>query len=465
MTEDKTKKKGSFRLFWILTICFIILPIIFVTFVSWGVFGPLPETVKLENPPIAVASEVISEDGVVLGKFFKENRTVVDYKDLSPNVINALVATEDSRFYDHSGVDFKALFRVFTGVITFHREGGGSTLSQQLAKNLFPRTKFHNIGIPVQKAKEWITATRLERLYTKEEILAMYLSTVDFGNGATGIKSAASTYFNKSPDALSVNESAMLIGMLKAPSYYSPVSHIARTKERRNTVLSQMEKYGYLTKDQYASLNKEAIDLRNFKAESQNEGKATYLREYVRSVVKKWAAKQGREIDIYTEGLKIYTGINSRMQLYAEEAVHQHLGEMQKTFDTQWKAKGKDPWWEHPEVVESAIRRSERYNSMKSRGIPPEKIMASFYKKRKIMVFDYNTQNEKEVTMSPLDSIKYYKYFLQTGFMAMDPGSGQVRVWVGGINFKYFKYRCNVSFFLRTCKFLLNTFSTRSSTF
>jgi len=438
MAKENVKKRVSLRLFWILSISLIVFPIIFVALVAFGVFGPLPETVKLENPPIALASEVISEDGVVLGKFFNENRTVIDYKDLSPNVINALVATEDSRFYDHSGVDFKALFRVLGGVLTFHRSGGGSTLSQQLAKNLFPRKRFHGIWVAVQKAKEWITATRLERLYTKEEILAMYLNTVDFGNNAIGIKSAASTYFNKAPDALTVNESAMLIGMLKAPSYYSPVNHVNRTKERRNTVLSQMEKYDYLKKDEFASLSRAPIDLRNFKAESHNEGKATYLREYVRNLVKRWAETHGKDIDIYTDGLKIYTGINSHMQAYAEQAVQQHMSEMQKKFYETWK--GRVPWEKNPEIIMSTVKRSERYCRMKNAGIPDDKIMASFYRKRKMMVFDYNAQNEKEITMSPLDSIKYYKYFLQTGFMAMDPSSGQIRIWVGGINFKYFKY-------------------------
>jgi penicillin-binding protein 1A len=432
--KKKEEKKSISRKFWLAALLLLLLPFIMVWLVSMGTFGKLPDTDQLENPKTALATEVLSADGVVIGKYYNDNRTPVDFEDLSPQTVNALIATEDYRFYDHSGVDFRRLFTIFFYNIVGHRQGA-STITQQLAKNLFPREKLSLPRLLIRKIQEQIIATRLEKLYTKEEILAMYLNTVSFGHNAKGIKSAASTYFGKSPDKLDAIESAVLIGMLKAPTTYDPVSRPNNSMKRRNTVLFQMHRYGYLNDAQFQQLKTEPTNL-NFRAENQNEGTATYFREYLRQYLKKWADANGR--DLYSDGLKIYTTIDSRMQKYAEEAIYQHMKEMQKSLYAQYRNSNTKPWSTVPEILDHTMKNCDRYKGLKEDDVDDATIQRVFNKPVRMRVFSYH--GDVDTVMSPLDSIKYYKYFLQTGFMVMEPGTGHVKVWAGGVNYKYFKY-------------------------
>ena len=422
------------RIFLILWICFglaIITPSIILYLISIDVFGKLPTTDKLENPDAALATEVYSADGVLLGKYFNENRTPTDFDHINKNLINALVATEDARYYDHAGIDFTGLSRA---VIKIGHAGGASTITQQLAKNLFGRPHFkHSWQVLFQKMKEWVIAVRLEKFYTKEEIIAMYLNTVDFGRNAFGIKSASSTYFNTTPAELTIPESAMLVGLLKGPSQYSPITHPKNALNRRNTVIGQMFKYDYINQSQFDRNKKEPI-LLDMHADSHDEGQATYFREYIKSIAKKVA--EDNNLDLYSDGLKIYTTLDSRMQKYAEEAAYKHLKDMQVKLNKQYAKK--HPWDDNPEIIDLSVKRSERYAALKEEGISQLKINSIFNTPVRMKLFAY--QGTKDTMMSPLDSIKYYKYFLQTGFLALEPGSGNVKAWVGGVDFKFFKY-------------------------
>lgn len=422
----------------------VLLPIAclfaFVLAISNNFLGDLPTFEELENPKSSLASEVISADGTVIGKYFIQNRSNVHFDELSPNLVKALLATEDIRFEKHSGIDLKGLFRVlFKTVLTRQDAGGGSTLTQQLAKNLFPREKMSKFQLVIRKIKEWIIAVRLERNYTKPEIMAMYLNTVEFGHNSFGIKSAAKTFFNKIPSQLHTEESAMLIGMLQAPSRYSPVRNPENAKNRRNTVLSQMAKYNFITQSAYDSLSKLPIKL-NFKAEDHNEGLAPYFRETLRLELTKWCndhkKADGTTYNLYRDGLRIYTTIDSRMQEYAEEALKEHLTALQKTFDEHWK--GRVPWAQHPEVIEEGMKRSARYASLKADGLSEAEIKENFNTKIPMTVFSWH--GDIDTVMSPLDSLKYYKRFLQSGVMSMEPQTGFVRAWVGGNNYRFFKY-------------------------
>ena len=433
-------KKIKKHLILILWICFgfvIIIPSIVLYLISIDVFGKLPTTDKLENPDAALATEIYSSDGILLGKYFNENRTPVTYDHISKNMINALVATEDVRFKDHAGIDFTGLSRaILKPIFTFGigHAGGASTISQQLAKNLFGRPHFkHKWQVLLQKMKEWVIAVRLEKFYTKEEIVSMYLNTVDFSNNAFGIKSAASTYFNTTPTDLSVPEAAMLVGLLKAPSAYSPTQHPKAALNRRNTVLGQMLKYDYLSKNEFKEYCAEDISL-DMHADSHDEGEGTYFREYIKNFAKKVAEDNG--LDLYSDGLKIYTTIDSRMQKYAEEATYKHLKEMQGKLYKQYAKV--HPWDEHPEIVDLAVKRSVRYAALKAISVSDVRISKIFNSPLRMKVFSY--RGARDTVMTPLDSIKYYKYFLQTGFMAMEPGTGNVKAWVGGVDFKFFKY-------------------------
>ncbi len=433
-TEAKPRQRRKiFALLWILGGLALLVP--FLLIYSIAAYGDMPTTEQLENPKTAVASEILSADGVVLGKFYSENRTPIQYEELGKNLTEALIATEDARYLGHSGIDFRSYPRVMAGLIRGDMSsGGGSTLTQQLAKNLFPRTRFGNpVEKIVRKLKEWIMAVRLERFYTKEEILAMYLNTVSFGGNAYGIKAAARTYFNKSPKELNVEEAAVLVGMLKAPTYYSPVSSPERSKLRRNVVLHQMKKYGYMDAEQFSADTSKPLVLQ-YSVESHNQGLATYFREQVREWAQKWASEHG--YDLYSDGLKIHTGIDSKMQQYAEDAVTEHLSTAQANFYRHWK--GQVPWKDNPEVVDLTMKRSERYRMLRANGATEFEIRKSF--NTPLPMKRWSWKGEKDTLMSPLDSIKYYKWFLHTGFMVMDPHSGQVRAWVGGANFKYFKY-------------------------
>lgn len=418
---------------------------LFFVLASWGVFGKMPDFEDLENPDSNLATEVISSDGVTIGKFYNQNRTPVRYNDLPKHLVNALIATEDERFYEHSGIDARGTLRA---VSTLGTSGGASTITQQLAKNLFhgsEGSKFFLWRI-VQKAKEWIIAVKLERQYTKDEILAHYLNTVDFVSNAYGIRSASKVYFNKEPKNLTVDEAAILIGMLQAPSRYNPKTHPERALKRRNIVLGQMVKNGFLDpaqKEQYAN---KPIKL-DFRPESHNEGLATYFREYLRDFMKSWSKDNkkpdGSDYDIYRDGLKIYVTLDSRMQEYAEEAVSRHLPNLQEEFNKQQKDNKNRPFVriseaETDKIMMSAMKSSERWRQMEAQGKSEEDIVKSFDVKTRMTVFTW--KGERDTIMTPTDSIRYYKSFLQTGMMAMEPRTGHIKAWVGGVNYKYFQY-------------------------
>ena len=427
----------------------IFVIIICMIVASSGAWGPLPKFDELENPKTNLATEIISSDNKVLGKYFYENRTHIDFSELSPNLINALIATEDERFYSHSGIDFIALLRVLKGVITGNRNlGGGSTLTQQLAKMFFsekPKSKLDRVK---QKFKEWIIALRIERQYSKNEIISMYLNRFDFLNLAVGIESAAKIYFNTTPDSLKIEESATLVGMAKNPSLYNPLRRIEKTKERRNIVFAQMERNNFISTDQKDSLKSLPLIL-NFEKEDHNEGQATYFREHLRSFMSKWAQKKkeetGVKYNIYKDGLKIFTTIDSKMQLHAENAVKNHILKLQGQFYEHWKDFENAPYdttWREGQIdtliIIPAIKRSERYRKLKLAKKDDKKIMEIFEKKTSMNVFSWD--GFFDTIMSPIDSIKYYNYILHSSLISIEPASGAIRAWVGGINHKQFKY-------------------------
>ncbi|WP_348798213.1 penicillin-binding protein 1A [Flavobacterium adhaerens] len=417
---------------------------LFFLFASWGLFGSMPSFEDLENPDSNLATEVISSDGVVLGKYFKQNRSQLKYSDLPQNLVQALIATEDARFYEHSGIDGRGTLRAIASLGT---SGGASTLTQQLAKQLFhgEGSKFLPFRI-VQKIKEWIIAIRLERQYTKNEIIAMYCNVYDFGNYSVGVSSAAQTYFSKAPKDLTIDESAILVGMFKNSGLYNPVRNPVGVKNRRNVVLLQMEKAHLITESQKKQLQSLPITLR-FKLESHREGTATYFREYLREYMKKWVEDNkkpdGSSYDIYKDGLKIYTTIDSRMQAYAEEAVAAHMANMQEEFFIQSKDNKNAPFVniseaETQRIINQAMKTSHRWAVMKDQDKSDEEIIKSFDVKTKMTVFTW--KGERDTIMTPMDSIRYYKHFLQAGVMSMEPHTGNIKVWVGGINYKYFQY-------------------------
>ena len=418
--------------------------LVFFLFASWGLFGSMPSFEDLENPDSNLATEIISSDGVILGKYFEKNRSQLKYSDLPQNLVQALIATEDERFYEHSGVDGRGTLRAIASLGT---SGGASTLTQQLAKQLFhgEGSKFLPFRI-VQKIKEWIIAIRLERQYTKNEIIAMYCNVYDFGNYSVGVSSAAQTYFSKAPKDLTIDESAILVGMFKNSGLYNPVKNPQGVKNRRNVVLSQMEKGGIITDSQKEKLQALPITLK-FKLESHREGTATYFREYLRDYMKKWVEENkkpdGSDYNIYKDGLKIYTTIDSRMQLHAEEAVEKHMANLQEQFFIEAKTNKNAPFVniseaETQRILKQAMKSSYRWTVLEEQEKSEEEIIASFNVKTKMTVFTW--KGEKDTIMTPLDSIRYYKHFLQSGLMAMEPQTGSIKAWVGGINYKYFQY-------------------------
>ena len=461
MEKEKPKGKRKNRLvrrLWKAFFAFILFIVLFLTAINYNflnLFGDMPGLERLENPKSELASEIYSEDNVLIGKYFRENRSPVEYEELSPNLINALIATEDARFFKHSGIDFRGTLRVMFKTILMGRKGagGGSTLTQQLAKNLFDTREEEDykgllsdvplLGTVVTKLKEWIIAVRLEQAYTKKEILFMYLNTVDFGSNAFGIKVASKTFFGKAPGDLNIQEAAVLVGLLKAPTLYSPVLNPENALARRNTVLYQMMRYGYLTREEFDSIAALPIDMSRYKVENHNSGMAPYFRDAVRDFLKEWAKENG--YDLYSDGLKIYTTINSKMQRYAEEAVDGQMQKLQKLFYEHWR--GANPWIDdyHREIkdfMKKAAARSERYRSLKEE-FDGNIDSINYYMNKKIpmKVFSWTAKNhEKDTVMSPMDSIRYYKYFLHTGFMSMDPKTGYVKAWVGGVDHRYFQY-------------------------
>ncbi len=450
-SKGGSKQNFFIKRFWIIYLSIFSFFVLLFILLSLGWLGFMPKFEDLENPKSNLASEVISADQQLLGKYFIENRSNVHYQELSPNLINALIATEDARFMEHSGVDSRSLFRVLGKTVIGRQKssGGGSTITQQLAKNLFHREKHSFFLLTIlTKFKEWIVAAKLERNYSKEEILAMYLNTVDFGNNSFGIKSAARTYFNKATDSLKVEEAALLIGLLKAPSYYSPVKNPDNAMKRREVVLNQMRKYKYLTEEQYDSLKVLPIDMSRYSIQDHNQGLATYFREYLRQYLNDWCENHkkpdGSNYNLYKDGLRIYTTINSKMQKYAEEAMKEHLGkELQPAFYKHWKGVKNAPFSqmnidEINNVYKAAMKTSDRYRHLKEANMNEEEITKSFNTPVAMRIFTW--QGERDTVMSPYDSLKYYKWFLHTGLMSMEPQTGYVRAYIGGINYRYFQF-------------------------
>ncbi len=444
------KKPNSYiKWLWILLLSPMLLIYLIVTLIVSGIFGDLPKVDELLNPKNNLATVVYSGDLKILGKYYSENRVNVSYAQLDKDIVNALIATEDARFFEHNGIDVKALARAVSGIFTGGSKGGGSTITQQLAKMMFPRKQLSKPELAVQKMKEWVIATKLEKLYTKEEILALYLNKYDFLNLAVGIKSASQIYFNRGQDSLKIEQAAMLVGMAKNSSLFNPIRFEERTKQRRNVVLNQMVKYGYLEERKCDSLKLLPLGL-SFRPEDHNDGLATYFREYLRdNFLEAWCKKHvnpetQKPYNIYRDGLKIFTTVDSRMQKYAEEAVNEHMQELQKLFSKECLNKRNAPFaWnvskqEIEGIMNSSIKRSDRYRELKAQGLAHQKIIETFHRPSPMKV--YSLRGEIDTILTPYDSIKYYKSFLQTGFMAMEPQTGYVKAWVGGINHKHFKY-------------------------
>lgn len=475
-------RKRFIHILWALLAGGIVSAIVGFFAIWFGWIGYMPDIEDLQNPINRFATQVYSSDGKVIGTWNlnKENRIVIPYKKMSPYLVQALVATEDERFYEHSGIDFRALGRAIIkrGILGQTNAGGGSTITQQLAKQLYSSTAQSAAQRMLQKPIEWVIAIKLERYYTKEEIIALYLNYFDFLHNAVGIKTAANTYFNKEPKDLTVCEAATLIGLCKNPSLFNPVRYPERAKERRNVVLSQMVKAGYMDRAEYQNYSSEPLTL-NFHRTDHKDGTATYLREFLRQYMmakrpvrtdypswnnvqfvadsiawdtdplygwcNKNFKKDGSPYNVYSDGLKVFTTIDSRMQKYAEEAVYQHVARyLQPAFDKENKPKPSSPYSDKltPQQIRNILNRSitqsERWRTMKAAGCTPEEIKEAFRKKIEMTVFTYH--GDIDTLMSPLDSIRYYKGFLRSGFMSMDPKTGAVKAYVGGLDYPHFMY-------------------------
>ncbi len=414
------------------------LVVLFLVAVYIGIFGPLPSHTELSHINNDVASEVYSRDGVLMGKYYLQNRMSVENKLISPHAINALVATEDSRFFEHNGYDPVSLARVLfrTVILGDKRQGGGSTIGQQLSKNLYPRQSYGVLSMAVNKSKEIFIAARLEKVYTKEEILILYLNTVPFGEDVYGIEAAAQRFFSKPSAELEEKEAAVLIGMLAANTAYNPRLHPERSKTRRNVVLGRMAEQGFVSHEIADSLMATAMELK-YRRIGHNNGLAPYFRSMLKKDVQQvLEEKYGQHYKLYTDGLKVYTSIDAGMQRYAEEAVQEHMAVLQKQFKDHWK--DRQPWDKSPEVYERELRKSEPYKAGKAQGWSDQEIKEAMMQLKKMTVFAY--PKEKEVHLSSLDSIAHYLKILNTGFMVMDPRTGAVLSWIGGVSHKYFQY-------------------------
>ncbi len=432
--------KRSVKILWRLFLAGFLFTVLLFVCANFGLFGKIPSMEDLQHQEADLATEVYTSDGLLMGKYYAENRSEVKYNEISPNVIKALIATEDERFYDHSGIDAEAVGRT---IVTLGRGGGASTLTQQLAKMILHQGKGNIFKRGIDKIKEWVVAVKLERNFTKEEIIALYLNAAPWGN-VYGIRNASRTYFQKEPKDLTIEEGAVLIGMLKG-YIYEPINHTQASLERRNIVINQMAvcKQHYLTEAQAAKLK--AMPLKtNYKKIDEATGIAPYFRDVLKDKLKQWCKthinkKTNEPYDLFRDGLKIYTSINSKMQQYAEEAVVQHMPEIQKKLDWSMKANGAKMWKGHEKTVEAAFKYTERWKNMTEDEIPEADIIKSFYVPVKMKVFAWNAKREKDTMLTPFDSIKYHKQLLQTSFAAMDPKTGEVKCWVGGIDYKWFK--------------------------
>ena len=446
--KKETNFKKYIKRFWIIVLGGFTSILLVFLFASWGIFGELPTFEELENPEKNLATEVISSDGVTLGKYAFKNRTPVGFSDLPENLVNALIATEDERFYEHSGIDFRGLARA---IVKLGKGGGASTITQQLAKNLFNKGgSSSTLKRLTQKVKEWIVATKLERQYTKNEIVAMYLNTQGFLFNAIGIRSASRIYFGKEPKNLDIQESAILVAMLKNPRQFNPNREISKGKSlvRRNVVFAQMAKNEFITQKEKDSLQKLPLKI-NFTPESHNDGLATYFREYLRGYLKKWTKNNpkpnGELYNINRDGLKIFVTLDSRMQQYAQEAVQEHISNLQKYFFKEQQKNETAPFYDLEEeqvdaIYKRARKRSDRFRGMKKNGYSDQQIDSAFNALTDMRVFSWNDQREIDTIMSPNDSIKYYKTILRSGLLSIEPQTGHIKAWVGGINHKYFKY-------------------------
>ena len=434
----KSTIRPSIRILWTLVLGGIGLGILVFACAYFGLFGRLPSLQDLENPQANLASEIYANDGTTLmGKIYAENRTSVNYKDISKHVIDALVSTEDIRFYDHSGIDAIAIGRAVKGLGS---EGGGSTITQQLAKNILGQGSGWVGKRIIDKLKEWIVSLKLEKNFTKQEILALYLNRVSWLN-VYGIRNASHVYFQKDPADLTTDESALLIGMLSGPAKYDPVRHSKVAMERRNLVLDRMVTNNVLTEAEATDLKKKPLGIK-FKKLDENLGIAPYFRSILSKKLTDWCKTHkdpttGKNYDLYRDGLKIYTTIDPKMQLYAEEAVIKHMANMQKKFNSQLS---KNVWKDQQDILDNAMRASDRWRYMKNDSVNDEDIKKSFYVPVKMKVFAWNSKRETDTIMTPVDSIKYLKQMMQTAFAAMDPLTGEVKAWVGGIDFKWFKF-------------------------
>ncbi|MEP6674964.1 MAG: transglycosylase domain-containing protein [Ferruginibacter sp.] len=432
--------KRSVKILWRIFFGGLLFVILLFVCANFGLFGKMPSMKELENPEADLASEVYTSDGAMLGKYFLEDRSEVKYSQISPFVINALIATEDIRFNEHSGIDGKAIGR---SVIKMGTRGGGSTITQQLAKALLGQGKSRTNPIKrgVEKIKEWIIAVKLERNFTKEEIITLYLNRVEWGN-MYGIRNASKTYFQKEPKDLKIEEAAVLVGMLRG-AIYDPVRHPKKGLDRRNTVLAQMREAGFLTDVECSKL--QALPLiTNYKKTEDAVGSAPYFRATLAEQLKDWCKNHtneatGENYNLYKDGLKIYTTLNSRMQRYAEESVQAHMPEIQKKLNALLKVNAKGMWKGHEHTMDQAMAASDRWKEMAEDSVDEETIKKSFYIKTKMNVFAYNAKGYIDTLMTPYDSIKYHKQILQTSFVCMDPASGAIKCWVGGVNFKWFK--------------------------
>lgn len=433
--------KRSVRILWRVFIGGFLFVLLMFLCANFGLFGKMPSVTQLQNPEADLASELYSSDGELMGKYYSENRSEVKYSEISPNVINALIATEDERFYDHSGIDAQAVGRA---IFTLGTGGGGSTLTQQVAKMMLKQGKGNIVKRVLDKMKEWIVAVKLERNFTKEEIITLYLNRAPWGN-VYGIRNAARTYFQKEPKDLKIEEAAVLVGMLKG-YIYNPITRQAASLIRRNIVINQMVvcKQHFLTEAEGEKLKAKPL-ITYFKKIDENVGIAPYFRSVLADKLKDWCKthenpKTGEPYNLLKDGLRIYTTINSRMQQYAEEAVVQHMPVIQRKLDQIMKTNGDRMWKGHEVTIEAAFKYTERWKNLKEDDVKEEDIKKTFYVPVKMKVFAWNAKREKDTVMTPFDSIKYHKNILQTSFAAMDPKTGEVKCWVGGIDFKWFKF-------------------------
>lgn len=450
-SKSKNKKekpfKGLVRVFWLLFVTGLLSFSSLFVIAALGYLGEMPDLEQLENPKTKLATQIISSDGVVLGKFYvNDNRTPISYEALPTNLVNALIATEDERFFTHSGIDLKGTLRA---IFYLGKKGGASTISQQLARQLFVGVRSRNkTEALLQKFKEWVLAVKLERSYTKKEIIAMYLNVYDFGYSGDGIQSASKIYFNTTPQKLSIEQSATLVGMLKNSSYFNPIRRASRVEQRRNVVLQQMERNGFITESERDSIKQIPLKI-DYTPDSHREGLATYFRGYLQQFMRSWTKNNpkadGTNYDIFRDGLRIYTTIDSRLQEIGETSVSAHMSNLQEEFFLQNtpEANPTAPFLDLREgeidtLLQNTARRSERWRKMRVAGKDEETIWASFKKPVEMEVFSW--KGDLDTLMTPLDSIRYYKHFLRASMMSMDPKTGHVKAWVGGFNYKHFQY-------------------------